>query len=433
MDLHEQLRGLVDRMGPGVLDDAEGLRGALDDYLDEGAASTGDLNLLVDAVRLGAYRSFTEMLGSGASAGMALDEVGARLARDRGVADVAGSSWALAVLGFANGQVGDADVRRYRSMHAMPGQTPSTTPPPSSPPAAPPPAAPTMPPPAPGSWDAPPAAAAPTMFPGSGSVPTPPPTPHQPTPVQAPGYAPGQAPAASSWGSAPAPGAPGAPMGPGSWGPPTPTPGGGGGGGGRKTGLIVAAAVLVLLIIGGGVAAALTLGGDDDTSARDDESSQSDSPTDTPTDTPTDSPTDTPTDTPTETTPVSAGVCQTDALGYADALTRFTPKYTAASDRLLNGVNNKIFTETLGGAYDMRATIYDFDADVRALDLSAIQLTVNELLVVNGDMIDRLDQIQNTGTSRSAIRKVNELPTDKFIEAFSKVADEIDANTDTSC
>ena len=45
------------RLGRDIFDDAEGFRGAVDDFLDEDAATTGDINLLVDAVRLGALRT----------------------------------------------------------------------------------------------------------------------------------------------------------------------------------------------------------------------------------------------------------------------------------------------------------------------------------------------------------------------------------------
>src|SRR3712207_6899185 len=46
--------------------DADSFRGALDDYLDEDSATTGDINLLVDAVRLGAFQAMMTMLDSGA-------------------------------------------------------------------------------------------------------------------------------------------------------------------------------------------------------------------------------------------------------------------------------------------------------------------------------------------------------------------------------
>ncbi|MBA3311070.1 MAG: hypothetical protein H0U28_13640, partial [Nocardioidaceae bacterium] len=55
MELHERLHALGVELGTGVFDDADSFRGALDDFLDEGSASTGDINLLVDAVRLGAF------------------------------------------------------------------------------------------------------------------------------------------------------------------------------------------------------------------------------------------------------------------------------------------------------------------------------------------------------------------------------------------
>ena len=120
MELHENLYALGLRLGREVFDDPDSFRGALDDFLDEDAATTGDINLLVDAVRLGAFGSMTSMLGSGAQVTAAVEEAGSRLARDRGSADVAGAQWACAVLGFAIGKVSDAEVRRYRTQHAHP-------------------------------------------------------------------------------------------------------------------------------------------------------------------------------------------------------------------------------------------------------------------------------------------------------------------------
>jgi len=120
MELHESLYALGMRLGREVFDDPETFRGALDDFLDEDAATTGDINLLVDAVRLGAFSSMTSMIGSGAQVPAAVEEAGSRLARDRGSADVGGAQWACAVLGFAIGKVSDAEVRRYRTQHASP-------------------------------------------------------------------------------------------------------------------------------------------------------------------------------------------------------------------------------------------------------------------------------------------------------------------------
>ncbi len=118
MELHESLAELVAAVGPQVLDDADGLRAALDDYLDEGAASTGDINLLVDAVRLGAHAWMMSTIASGGEGARAVEAAGVILARDRGSRDLDTARWACAVLGFAAGKVGDADVRRYRTMAA---------------------------------------------------------------------------------------------------------------------------------------------------------------------------------------------------------------------------------------------------------------------------------------------------------------------------
>lgn len=135
MELHESLAELVAAVGEQVLDDADRLRAALDDYLDEGSASTGDINLLVDAVRLGAYAWMRSTIASGGEGAKAVEAAGVLLARDRGSRDLDTARWACAVLGFAVGEVGDADVRRYRTrtmevpLGAAPADGPSLSPP----------------------------------------------------------------------------------------------------------------------------------------------------------------------------------------------------------------------------------------------------------------------------------------------------------------
>jgi hypothetical protein len=230
MELHESLYALGLRLGREVFEDPDSFRGALDDFLDEDSATTGDINLLVDAVRLGAFSSMTSMIGSGAQVTAAVEEAGNRLARDRGSADVAGAQWACAVLGFAIGKVSDAEVRRYRTQHATP-QPPSQPLPPTQFPAqqAPPGAAPTQRPGVPASAGHPtaqgPLPTAQPLYgqPGSGGVPSP--------PVNVP--------PPSSW----PPAQPAQPR-------------------KRKTWPILVAVVTVLAIIGGGAFAVIALQGD---------------------------------------------------------------------------------------------------------------------------------------------------------------------------
>lgn len=126
MALHESLRDLILAQGPGVTDDAEQFRGALDDFLSEDEITTGDMNLLVDAVRLGALRRFVDVLDHGAEPDAAIREAGAALARDRGTDDVSRSRWAVAILGYALGAVDDSLVSAYR---AGPGASGVPTPP----------------------------------------------------------------------------------------------------------------------------------------------------------------------------------------------------------------------------------------------------------------------------------------------------------------
>ncbi|HET9422466.1 MAG TPA: hypothetical protein VFO49_15100 [Nocardioides sp.] len=131
MEMHEVLRGLVEQLGPEVFDDPDNFRGALDDVLDE-EASLGEQNLVVDAVRLGAYASMVTMLGQGGAPASTVAQAGAMLARDRGGHDRASASWACACLAYAIGAVDEAEVRRYRTAQAPP--PPAYSPPPPAPP-----------------------------------------------------------------------------------------------------------------------------------------------------------------------------------------------------------------------------------------------------------------------------------------------------------
>lgn len=120
MELHEQLRVLADRFGRQVFDDADEFRGALDDFMLEGETSVGDTNLLVDAVRLGAYQRMNVLMDRGVPTGAALEAAGQRLAQDRGTVDIQSGCWACAVLGYAAGTVEASEVVRYRTAEAGP-------------------------------------------------------------------------------------------------------------------------------------------------------------------------------------------------------------------------------------------------------------------------------------------------------------------------
>ncbi len=110
-DLHEQLRNLVAQHGTGITENAEQFRAALDDYLTEADASPGELNLLVDAVRLGGVERLLAMLDNGADPDAAVREAGGALARDRS-SDEQRARWAVAAMGYALGRVGGVVVRQ---------------------------------------------------------------------------------------------------------------------------------------------------------------------------------------------------------------------------------------------------------------------------------------------------------------------------------
>ncbi|MET0523503.1 MAG: hypothetical protein ABWZ91_01800, partial [Nocardioides sp.] len=109
-DLHEQLRSLVSQHGTGIVDTPEQFRGALDDYLTEQDATQGELNLLVDAVRLGGVERLLAMLDNGADPDAAVREAGGELARDRS-SDEQRSRWAIAAMGYALGRIDAVTVR----------------------------------------------------------------------------------------------------------------------------------------------------------------------------------------------------------------------------------------------------------------------------------------------------------------------------------
>jgi hypothetical protein len=110
-DLHEQLRSLVSQHGTGIADNADQFRAALDDYLTEEDATQGELNLLVDAVRLGGVERLLTMLDNGADPDAAVREAGGELARDRS-SDEQRARWAVATMAYALGRVGIAVVRQ---------------------------------------------------------------------------------------------------------------------------------------------------------------------------------------------------------------------------------------------------------------------------------------------------------------------------------
>ncbi len=223
MELHENLYALGLRLGREVFEDPDSFRGALDDFLDEESATTGDINLLVDAVRLGGFSSMTSMLGSGAQVTAAVEEAGSRLARDRGSADVAGAQWACAVLGFAIGKVSDAEVRRYRTQHASPQPSSQPLPPTQFP------------------QQPPPSPAPPTQYPGAPVTGGPPPG-TGPLPTAQPMYAASSGPPPQSW-----PGSPGL----------RPEPK-------RKTWPLIVATVAAIALIAGGIVALIVTRDDGD-------------------------------------------------------------------------------------------------------------------------------------------------------------------------
>ena len=190
MPVHDLLRELVETRGAGVVADADQFRGALDDFLDEHEASRGEINLLVDAVRLGAVTRLVAMLDHGAEPSAALDEVAVGLARDRGADSATGARWALGVIGHALGKIEASHLTADRpsSIPAPPVVGPSPArdaPMPEATHPAPPPA-PRPPPPGPPPEPQPEAAPEPPAAPVADPAPRPAPEPEAPRPPAPP-------------------------------------------------------------------------------------------------------------------------------------------------------------------------------------------------------------------------------------------------------
>jgi hypothetical protein len=99
--LPSELRTLVQRYGTHVMDDADGFRATLDDFLDQGT-NPGEVNLLVDAIRFGSLERLQSLLDQGAEPAAATSLVAGDLVQRRG-GDVDSAYWACAVLGYAAG------------------------------------------------------------------------------------------------------------------------------------------------------------------------------------------------------------------------------------------------------------------------------------------------------------------------------------------
>lgn len=119
--MHNDLARLVEEAGPGVLDDADSFRAALDDFLAEDAATRGELNLLVDAVRLGTFARLMNQVEHGAEINQAIRLLGLELARDRGTSESTSAAWALGALAFAVDRLDEDDLAALRAAMLPPG------------------------------------------------------------------------------------------------------------------------------------------------------------------------------------------------------------------------------------------------------------------------------------------------------------------------
>ncbi|HTG49792.1 MAG TPA: hypothetical protein VL915_04820, partial [Gemmatimonadales bacterium] len=132
MTLHDELRELVDSFGADLFRDGEEFRAALDDFLPEDAAIPGQLNVLHDAVRFGAYARFVDLATHGGDPILAVQTAGDALAWERGTTDVVTSRWAVATLAHAAGHLETSSFAVFLQPETA-GDPAPTAPPPAPP------------------------------------------------------------------------------------------------------------------------------------------------------------------------------------------------------------------------------------------------------------------------------------------------------------
>jgi hypothetical protein len=113
MEIQYKVRLLVRTIGPRLLEDSSEFRAAMDDYLEQDDISSGEMNLLIDAVRLDAYAQLVHLLNSGAPPDAAVITAGDALSEKRGGDNPAGCRWACACLGFAASRIDDTTLSRF--------------------------------------------------------------------------------------------------------------------------------------------------------------------------------------------------------------------------------------------------------------------------------------------------------------------------------
>ena len=136
MNLHDHLRDLVARQGPSVVDSAESFRAALDDFLSEDEATTGELNLLVDAVRLGAVNGWARSWTMAARPAPRWRRPATASLAIAAPTTCPGAGGRSAVVGYALGRIEVGDIPPLDPSGSVPAPPPA--PPPVSSPAPPP-------------------------------------------------------------------------------------------------------------------------------------------------------------------------------------------------------------------------------------------------------------------------------------------------------
>lgn len=368
MELHDHLYALGLQAGREVLRDPARLRAALT----SSEVSPADVELVVEALRRGTVDSFVADLDGGVDPTYAVQTAGGRLAQHTG-ATPADASWAIAVLGFALGRVGENDVRRYRGPTAGP-EVPHTQ-------------------------------LRPPSHPGGGRPPAGPPPSYQPPVYQHP------SPPQPMFAAPPPPWQPSPPSRP-----------------GRKSPLPIVLAVLgTLVVVVLAVVVALLVTRDDDdtagpadptTTATDDSSPiESTGPT---------ASGPTASDLTSPAAPEADAVSFDDATAYTTALTAWSTSYGSASAKLRDAAATNDTQAGLQACRGIRASYYDFDLAVRSLGLTAVQPDVNEFLTVSGEIITQLDQNCAGAKAPSEILRANgRLPTTEYTTAFTDLTSAI--------
>lgn len=162
-------------------------------------------------------------------------------------------------------------------------------------------------------------------------------------------------------------------------------------------------------------------GGSDDEPRAEDPSSASPSPAESESSEPTESPS------PTEVEPsgLTPPVSEEAAQGYIQAVTDAAPAFTRFGRQYQRAVDSEDGRALLASARGLRDAIFTFDTEIRSLDLAPVQISLNAVLELTGEIIAKLDLVAKSTSGKEAAQILNAVPYGEFTTAFTELAAQI--------